>query len=125
MDSTTATPALPKGFAESRIVDSGVEAGVYWMTYNAPLWGAVNGYVRVPDGHPWFGLDYDDIDVEVHGGLTFARAGWIGFDTLHSGDVWPGSDYTSRPTSWDIHWTSEKVADEARELARAVAAVSA
>lgn len=32
-------------------------------------WG--NGYVLLPKDHPWYGIDYDDIDVNIHGGLTF------------------------------------------------------
>jgi len=59
-------------------------------------WG--NGYVLIPEGHEFYGKRYDDIDVDVHGGLTFAefipegddfgwRPGyWIGFDTAHTGD---------------------------------------
>jgi hypothetical protein len=63
-------------------------------------WG--NGYVVLPKGHPMHGRGYDDIPVDVHGGLTFAQAvedtgyeelgeedagGWIvGFDTAHWGD---------------------------------------
>lgn len=34
--------------------------------------GAWCGYVGVPEGHPLHGKCYDDIDIEVHGGLTFA-----------------------------------------------------
>lgn len=34
--------------------------------------GAWCGYVGVPPGHPAHGKDYDSVDVEVHGGLTFA-----------------------------------------------------
>lgn len=37
--------------------------------------GFANGYVAVPKDHPFFGKDYDDVDVEVHGGLTFACPG--------------------------------------------------
>ena len=37
--------------------------------------GYANGYVAVPKDHPFFGKDYDDVDVEVHGGLTFACPG--------------------------------------------------
>jgi hypothetical protein len=56
------------------------------------------GYVRLPLGHPWHGKGYDDLDVRVHGGLTFAEADmpcgkgesddawWIGFDCGHGGD---------------------------------------
>lgn len=32
-------------------------------------WG--QGYVLLPRNHPFYGKDYDDIDVDVHGGLTF------------------------------------------------------
>jgi len=57
------------------------------------------GYVRVPLGHPWHGKGYDEIDCEVHGGLTFAtddapcgKAGpndgwWLGFDAAHAYDA--------------------------------------
>lgn len=56
------------------------------------------GYVRVPPGHPAHGKDYNDPDVEVHGGLTFAEIEpctehedgvgfWFGFDCAHFGDA--------------------------------------
>ena len=61
-----------------------------------------NGYVRIPDTHPCFGKGYDDIDVNVHGGLTYSddhfpnyssvtKDGyWIlGFDTGHAWDRSP------------------------------------
>jgi len=45
--------------------------------------GALCGYVGVPPSHPWFEKGYDDVDVSVHGGLTFSdtcnestRAAW-------------------------------------------------
>lgn len=31
------------------------------------------GYVRVPAKHPWHGMNYDEIDADVHGGLTFSQ----------------------------------------------------
>ena len=66
--------------------------------------GHLCGYVGVPEGHPSFGKDYDDIAVEVHGGLTYSSlcdedekergvchtadkaAYWLGFDCAHAGD---------------------------------------
>ena len=56
------------------------------------------GYVRVPPGHPLFGKSYDDVDINVHGGLTFAeeepctehedgQGWWFGFDCAHAGDI--------------------------------------
>ena len=69
-------------------------------------WG--NGYVLIPIGHPLHGVQYDAINVDVHGGLTFSALAepdcwdellpedygkWIvGFDTAHCGDDlsrWP------------------------------------
>lgn len=50
-------------------------------------------YVGVPADHPLAGFAYDDIPLEVHGGLTFANKwedfpGWwfYGWDYSHSGD---------------------------------------
>jgi hypothetical protein len=76
--------------------------------------GSLCGYVGVPDGHPWFGTDGDDLDgggPHVHGGITYTglcqpgpeaasichvpaagesdRVWWLGFDAAHSGDFCP------------------------------------
>ncbi len=77
-----------------------------WLTFTSHGWG--NGYAIVFKGHPAYEKGYDDIDVNVHGGLTFAepinslnwdeiteemKDGWVvGFDTCHYGDTkskWP------------------------------------
>ena len=60
------------------------------------------GYVAVPEGHKYYNVDYPDIPIECHGGLTYSRSylihtddknvWWIGFDTGHYGD---GYDYES------------------------------
>ena len=62
-------------------------------------WG--NGYVLIPPGHKYYGVDYNDIPVKVHGGLTYGekvtksmikfwglnkktKGMWcVGFDTAH------------------------------------------
>lgn len=108
------------------LVDHGVEHGIQWVTCQAPLYGAVNGYVKIPAGHHWHGLDYDEIDVEVHGGLTYGggQSGWIGFDCLHCGDFWPGSARYGDSLPSDREWTAEMVAEETRSLARKVAAAA-
>ena len=54
--------------------------------------GFGNGYVCLPKWHPYFKVHYDNIPVNVHGGLTFSHYDehenmWvIGFDTSHAGD---------------------------------------
>ena len=41
----------------------------------ASMWdcGYANGYVAVPKSNPNHGKDYNEVDVDVHGGLTFGR----------------------------------------------------
>lgn len=56
--------------------------------------GMFNGYVRLPEDHPGRHGTYDQIDVDVHGGLTYGPDpdGWVGFDTGHFGDFWAPDD---------------------------------
>ncbi len=55
--------------------------------------GHLCGYIRIPKGHPWEGVDRDSIDASVHGGLTYGERRedryCIGFDCAHSGDTVP------------------------------------
>ena len=56
--------------------------------------GHLCGYVTLPEWHPWANLTTCDlIDVDVHGGITFAQQtddGYvIGFDCGHAGDITP------------------------------------
>ncbi len=51
--------------------------------------GPHNGYVHVPSSHPLAGKHYDDVPVDVHGGLTFSEneddgSTWFGWDDCHS-----------------------------------------
>lgn len=41
-----------------------------------------NGYMSLPDGHPWLNIkDEADIPWDVHGGCTYRKGNVIGFDT--------------------------------------------
>jgi hypothetical protein len=63
---------------------------------NSMSHGYANGYIGVPPEHPWYNQDYNHIDADVHGGLTYScyvlpnNSGegywWLGFDTIHYGD---------------------------------------
>ena len=83
-------------------------------------WG--NGYVLVDKTNKWYGKDYDEVDCEVHGGLTFGQEvtekfieNWpeltpadlgtwcFGFDTAHLGDN-------------PLKWTKSKVEEETKKL---------
>lgn len=103
--------------------------------------GHLCGYVAVPPGHPWHGLDWDEISAEVHGGLTYASecsesvchvpahgesddVWWIGFDCAHSGDLIPlSSQFIAFPDFGDSPYgttyrTIEYVRAECESLAR-------
>ncbi len=82
-----------------------------------------NGYVRIPKSNPAFAVSYDDIPVNVHGGLTYgspelpeqekdANFYWFGFDTTHHGDN----------TSWSMDekghfWTTDEAVAETEIMA--------
>jgi hypothetical protein len=81
--------------------------------------GAWCGYVGVPEGHSLFGKSYHDVEMNVHGGLTFADTcdtdgpeesaichipeprrpdviWWFGFDCGHAFDLMP----VYQPSHW-------------------------
>lgn len=102
--------------------------------------GALCGYVGVADGHPAYGIEYDDVKVstedgypDVHGGLTFAsfcaetkdesryichvpgpgephKVWWLGFDCHHAGDYAPGSDARYRQIVSEAQWRDHNAA---------------
>lgn len=67
------------------------------------------GYVAVPPWHPAYGKHHGDVEVDVHGGLTYADrchgeichvpapgepddVYWLGFDCHHTWDLSPGME---------------------------------
>ena len=75
-----------------------------WLPGMKHGWG--NGYVVIFKGHTMYGKHYDEVPVDIHGGLTFSgcandfpgateemKDGWVfGFDTAHYSDDmvrWP------------------------------------
>ena len=81
--------------------------------------GNLCGYVGVPESHEHFKQGYGELDIDVHGGLTFASlcqpnaegdhkgichtesgaankvVWWLGFDCAHCDDIIPLHDFTS------------------------------
>jgi len=78
-------------------------------------WG--NGYVRIAEGHPFYDKGYENIPVNVHGGLTFSEhimdnekwsdGYWVGFDTAHYGD---------NQTNWTLNMVMEETKDLLRQV---------
>lgn len=108
--------------------------------------GNLCGYVGVPEGHPLFGKAYGEIDVDVHGGLTFSEkcqpdprgegfgvchtpelgrgeVYWLGFDCGHAFDLAPAAEafYRKRglpPFGGSIYRSVAYVERECARLAR-------
>ena len=80
------------------VLAKGEHLGFQWVVVHNGM-GYRCGYVRVPLGHPWHGKSYWDLNVDVHGDLSFAEADvpcdapgadtdwWIGFDCAHAFDA--------------------------------------
>jgi hypothetical protein len=117
-------------------------AGLPCLIHRGPL-GALCGYAAVPPGHPAHGKDYNDVDVDAHGGLTYASAcqdggsichkpkpgepdnvWWFGFDCAHGGDISPGYErpgHCSDGSSYkDIVYVRRQVECLAEQLAAMV-----
>ena len=77
--------------------------------------GALCGYVGVPEDHKYYEVDYQEVPVDIHGGLTFSNkcanvedttkhvchpiedaanhpVWWLGFDCAHLYDITPNRD---------------------------------
>jgi hypothetical protein len=123
-------------FMKDFILGEGEHAGVKFVTVHNGH-GARCGYALIPPGHPWHGVEYDNIPADVHGGLTYSEADgddwWIGFDCSHSGDAkdldlpMPKAirEITARFGNRGIVRTQEYVEGECRNLCEQVASVAA
>ena len=74
-------------------------------------------YIEIPKGHKLWGQDYDDININVHGGLTYAdhnlmgidSENWyIGWDYAHAGDYYGAYGFTRN----DKKWTTKEIENE-------------
>lgn len=85
------------------------------------------GYVGIASGHPLYNNPYQEVDLNVHGGLTYSGTGsgsihfegldglWLfGFDCAHSQDLSPGM----RIHNGSIYRTLDYVRIQCAELAR-------
>lgn len=91
-------------------------------------------YVKVPKNHVFFKKGYYDIDIDCHGGLTYAsnylsgvdtgvpEENWyIGWDYAHFGDY----VYFRKNMQIDGHkWTIEELRKEAKEVCKQLAKIN-
>lgn len=87
-------------------------------------------YVKVPENHPACGKYYGDLDISVHGGLTYGedyldtsyddeeKGWWIGWDYAHLGDCscYFGMEDGKKYTTEEIHEAVESVIAQLKEM---------
>lgn len=86
-------------------------------------------YVKIPKKHPYFGKNYNLIDIYVHGGLTYSdfklwisevdvKKGWfIGWDYAHLGD-YCGYEEMLDFSLGEKKWTTEEIKEEVSEVCK-------
>lgn len=72
-------------------------------------WG--NGYVGVKRGHPLYGKHYTDVNVQVHGGLTFSDQ-----ETINGEDYWIFGFDTVHHRDNEVNWSEDHVQKETYNL---------
>jgi hypothetical protein len=70
-------------------------------------------YVKIPKNDNLYNVSYDNIDLDVHGGLTYSNLEnnefWIGWDYAHFGDLCLYSvlNYDSNNKKWTLEELKE------------------
>lgn len=114
--------------------------GLDCLIVRASTHGGLCGYVGVTKGHPAFMQGYNEVEADVHGGLTYgnvcdedghichvpregreANVYWLGFDCAHSGDISPsymrkGGYIDPDATYKSLEYVTTEVNDLAKQL---------
>lgn len=88
------------------------------------------GYVEIPSTSKYFNVDYDNIPVECHGGLTYGRGFlhtvadieddryFIGWDYAHYGDYVGYHDSVFMSNYCDARYTTDDIVRECQRVIR-------
>lgn len=109
------------------------ETGFFCAIIRNPT-GALCGYVGIPSSHPAFGRDYNGVDVDCHGGLTWGDSQsfhkkaelepqdpdifWFGFDCAHFADFMPNMPLGTSNLVPGIYRNMDFVVSEVESLAK-------
>jgi len=101
------------------------KTGLICEIHRNPKMGHLCGYVNIPENHPLIEKDYNDLNFNVHGGVTFSnkllnsyKNCWkIGFDCAHSEDLSPflspfNNNYTTYKTIKYVKAECKKLAKQ-------------
>lgn len=105
------------------VLDTGNFFGLEYYILNLGTHPAA--YIKIPEGHELYQKAFDEIDLDIHGGITYSRSylylaedkkidGWfIGWDYGHCGDY---ANYYTEDFGINLKkWTTQKIQDEVEE----------
>ena len=117
------------------------ETSLTCIILRSRITGALCGYVGVNKGHLCFGVHYDDLCIDIHGGLTFSghrtnydnyteidlgldEVWWIGFDCSHYGDYTPIIEHLLKDMdclkNFGVYRDIDFVKNECKKLAKQI-----
>ena len=112
---------------KKEVLDTGTCFGLFYWILNLGTYPTA--YVKIPESHKYWLKDYSDIDIEVHGGLTYSKdylnisenqkiEGWfIGWDYAHFGDYVGYEEHVpSRYRTGGKKWTTEEIQKEVYDV---------
>jgi hypothetical protein len=112
-----------KDYQKGETIKDWIEDGIRCLLKRGPA--AFCGYVGIPKDHPLAGFGYDDLPLNCHGGLTFAKLGegkffpegwyFYGWDYAHLGDKCT-YDLEISIDHNDKDWTDEEVEREIKSV---------
>lgn len=108
------------------VLDTGYCLGFLYYILN--LGTHPTAYIKIPKDHKYYGKDYGEIDLDVHGGVTYSNEGlnisknqriegwFVGWDYAHYGD-YIGYDLIV-PKIYRVDgkkWTTKEIYEEVRQ----------
>lgn len=85
-------------------------------------------YVKVPIAHQFHGKNYENVEIEVHGGLTYSdstlrirnddlKGWWFGWDYAHFGDYLGYEEiYLKEFNSNAKKWTTKEIYEDVKDV---------
>lgn len=110
---------------KAEVLATGFCFGLLYYIVNLGIYPTA--YIKIPKNNKFYGKGAEEIDINVHGGITYSSKslyindrneieGWfIGWDYGHSGDYLGFEDKYIRGTSKGKKWTTDEIFAEVRE----------